>query len=68
MPASLPRVFLAPICRSNRFAGPFITSIKTRLRPYRSFRRHLDDARQTSEKSQCLYGNLMSNNSVKRLF
>ena len=24
--------FLAPICRSNRFAGPFITSIKTRLK------------------------------------
>ena len=29
MRVSLSRVFLAQICRSNRFAGLYITSIKT---------------------------------------
>ena len=29
MRVSRPRVFLAQICRSNRFAGPYITSTKT---------------------------------------
>ena len=39
-------LFLAPICASNRFAGPFITATKARLKPRNGRRGKIERKRE----------------------